>query len=152
PHTAHTLSLHDALPISLRHGRVDVPVRRRRPDGLPAADGAVGARTGCVRRAPAGANPRGRPLRGTRGAGRAYVIAMTPTIRDVAALAGVSFKTVSNVVNDYPHVAPATRERVMAAIRELGYQPNRMARSMRTGRTGAIGLAVPELSLAYFAE
>ncbi|MFT4030177.1 MAG: LacI family DNA-binding transcriptional regulator [Protaetiibacter sp.] len=77
---------------------------------------------------------------------------MTPTLRDVAALAGVSFKTVSNVVNDYPHVSTATRERVMAAIEELGYQPNRMARSMRTGRTGAIGLAVPELSLAYFAE
>ncbi len=77
---------------------------------------------------------------------------MTPTLRDVAALARVSFKTVSNVVNDYPHVAPATRKRVIAAIAELGYQPNRMARSMRTGRTGAIGLAVPELSLAYFAE
>ena len=77
---------------------------------------------------------------------------MTPTLRDVAALAGVSFKTVSNVVNDYPHVSPATRERVMAAIAELDYRPNRMARSMRTGRTGAMGLAVPELSLAYFAE
>lgn len=77
---------------------------------------------------------------------------MTPTLHDVAALAGVSFKTVSNVVNDYPHVAPATRARVNAAIAELGYKPNRVARSMRTGRTGAIGLAVPELSLAYFAE
>lgn len=77
---------------------------------------------------------------------------MTPTLHDVARVAGVSFKTVSNVVNDHPHVAPATRERVLKAIDELGYRPNRSARSLRSGRTGAIGLAVPELSLAYFAE
>lgn len=77
---------------------------------------------------------------------------MTPTLHDVARVAGVSFKTVSNVVNDHPHVAAATRERVLKAIDELGYRPNRSARSLRSGRTGAIGLAVPELSLAYFAE
>jgi DNA-binding LacI/PurR family transcriptional regulator len=77
---------------------------------------------------------------------------MTPTLRDVAELAGVSFKTVSNVVHDYPHVTEATRARVLAAIEELGYRPNRSARNLRSGRTGAIGLAVPELSLAYFAE
>jgi len=77
---------------------------------------------------------------------------MTVTLRDVAQLAGVSFKTVSNVVNDYPHVSEATRARVLAAIERLDYRPNRSARSLRSGRTGAIGLAVPELSLAYFAE
>ncbi len=77
---------------------------------------------------------------------------MTATLHDVARVAGVSFKTVSNVVNDHPHVAAATRSRVQAAIDELGYRPNRSARSLRSGRTGAIGLAVPELSLAYFAE
>jgi DNA-binding LacI/PurR family transcriptional regulator len=77
---------------------------------------------------------------------------MTPTLRDVAEVAGVSFKTVSNVIHDYPHVTEATRTRVLAAIEQLGYQPNRSARSLRSGRTGAIGLAVPELSLAYFAE
>lgn len=77
---------------------------------------------------------------------------MTATLRDVARLAGVSFKTVSNVVNDHPYVAAATRAKVQAAIDELGYRPNRQARSLRSGRTGAIGLAVPELSLAYFAE
>jgi DNA-binding LacI/PurR family transcriptional regulator len=77
---------------------------------------------------------------------------MTPTLRDVAEVAGVSFKTVSNVIHDYPHVTEATRSRVLAAIEQLGYQPNRSARSLRSGRTGAIGLAVPELSLAYFAE
>jgi DNA-binding LacI/PurR family transcriptional regulator len=77
---------------------------------------------------------------------------MTPTLRDVAEVAGVSFKTVSNVIHDYPHVTEATRTRVLAAIEQLGYKPNRSARSLRSGRTGAIGLAVPELSLAYFAE
>lgn len=77
---------------------------------------------------------------------------MTATLRDVASLAGVSFKTVSNVINNHPHVAADTRTRVEAAIEQLGYRPNRSARSLRSGRTGAIGLAVPELSLAYFAE
>lgn len=77
---------------------------------------------------------------------------MTVTLRDVADLAGVSFKTVSNVVNNHPHVSTATRAKVERAIAELGYRPNRSARSLRSGRTGAIGLAVPELSLAYFAE
>ena len=77
---------------------------------------------------------------------------MTVTLHDVANLAGVSFKTVSNVVNDHPHVAAGTRARVLEAIEQLGYRPNPSARSLRSGRTGAIGLAVPELSLAYFAE
>lgn len=77
---------------------------------------------------------------------------MAATLRDVAALAGVSVKTVSNVVNGYQFVKTETRERVRAAIEELGYQPNLAARNLRTGRTGAIGLAVPELSFSYFAE
>ena len=77
---------------------------------------------------------------------------MAATLRDVAKLAGVSFKTVSNVVNGYPHVRPATREKVERAIAELGYKPNLRARSLRSGRTATIGLAVPELNLSYFAE
>lgn len=77
---------------------------------------------------------------------------MAATLRDVAALAGVSIKTVSNVVHDFEHIRPATRERVRAAIDELGYKPNISARSLRSGRTGVIGLALPELSLSYFAE
>ena len=77
---------------------------------------------------------------------------MAATLRDVAALAGVSIKTVSNVVHDFQHIRPATRERVRAAIDELGYKPNISARSLRSGRTGVIGLALPELSLSYFAE
>lgn len=77
---------------------------------------------------------------------------MAVTMRDVASMAGVSIKTVSNVVNGYPHIRPETRERVQRAIDELGYQVNLSARSLRRGRTGIIGLALPELSLPYFAE
>lgn len=74
------------------------------------------------------------------------------TMHDVAALAGVSFKTVSNVLNDYPHIRPTTRARVEAAIAELGYQVNASARNLRRGRTGVIGLALPGLAEPYFGE
>lgn len=77
---------------------------------------------------------------------------MSVTLHDVARLAGVSIKTVSNVVNDYPHVKPETRERVRAAIDSLGYQPNLSARGLRSGRTGVISLIIPDLRNAYFAE
>ncbi|MBM9510615.1 LacI family DNA-binding transcriptional regulator [Actinacidiphila acididurans] len=77
---------------------------------------------------------------------------MGASLKDVAHLAGVSVKTVSNVVNNHPHVTPATRERVRRAIDELGYRPNLTARHLRKGRTGIIALAVPELGNPYFAE
>lgn len=77
---------------------------------------------------------------------------MGSTMHDVARVAGVSIKTVSNVINDYPHVRPATRARVQQAIEELGYRPNLSARGLRSGRTGIIGLAVPALRENYFAE
>ncbi len=77
---------------------------------------------------------------------------MIPTMHDVARVAGVSIKTVSNVINDFPHVRPSTRMRVLSAIEELGYRPNLSARGLRSGRTGVIGLAVPELRQNYFAE
>jgi DNA-binding LacI/PurR family transcriptional regulator len=77
---------------------------------------------------------------------------MAATLHDVARVASVSIKTVSNVINDYPHIRPQTKQRVLDAIEELGYSPNMTARSLRSGRTGVIGLAVPELSLSYFAE
>ncbi len=73
-------------------------------------------------------------------------------LKDVAERAGVSVKTVSNVVNGYAHVRPETRARVEAVIAELNYRPNLSARSLRTGRTGVIALAVPELDIPYFAE
>ena len=77
---------------------------------------------------------------------------MAVTLHDVARRAGVSIKTVSNVVNGYAHVSPATRARVEQAVAELGYRPNLSARSMRGGRSGIIALAVPELGVPYFAE
>jgi DNA-binding LacI/PurR family transcriptional regulator len=77
---------------------------------------------------------------------------MSATMQDVARAAGVSIKTVSNVINDYPHVRPTTRGRVLAAIEELDYRPNLSARGLRSGKTGIIGLAVPKLRENYFAE
>ena len=74
------------------------------------------------------------------------------SLKHVAALAGVSAKTVSNVVNGYVHVTEATRTRVQHAIDELHYRPNLAARQLRQGRSGVIALALPALDLPYFAE
>ena len=73
-------------------------------------------------------------------------------LADVAKLAGVSSKTVSNVVHNYPHVSPALRARVQSVIDELGYRPNLTARRLVTGRTGMIALAIPWIDQPYFAE
>lgn len=81
-----------------------------------------------------------------------YAAAVAPRMKDVAEHAGVSIKTVSNVVNGYPFVTLSTRERVEAAIAELGYRPNLTARSLRGGRSGVIALAIPDLASPYFAE
>ncbi len=77
---------------------------------------------------------------------------MRVRLRDVADHAGVSVKTVSNVVNGYVHVSPGMRERVQSSIEELGYRANLSARSLRRGRSGVIALAVPALDMPYFAE
>lgn len=74
------------------------------------------------------------------------------TMADVARSAGVSTMTVSNVINGRPRVGAATRARVLASISELGYQVNLAARHLRAGRTGVVGLAVPELERPYFAQ
>ena len=72
------------------------------------------------------------------------------TMQDVARHAGVSPMTVSNVVNGHPHVREATRERVLQSIAALGYHVNTAARNLRQGRTGVIGLAVPDIDRPYF--
>ena len=77
---------------------------------------------------------------------------MSVRMKEVASRAGVSVKTVSNVVNGYVHVSPETRERVQQAIDEMGYSPNLSARSLRSGRTGIIAVALPRLDEPYFAE
>ena len=74
---------------------------------------------------------------------------MAATMRDVAALAGVSLKTVSRVVNLEPHTRPEVVRRVRAAIAELEWVPNGSARTLRTGRTGVIGVGVAELRRPY---
>ena len=74
------------------------------------------------------------------------------TLRDVAARAGVSSRTVSNVVNGYAPVTEATRARVQQAVDELGYRPNVLARNLATGRSGQIAVVVPYLDTPYFAE
>jgi DNA-binding LacI/PurR family transcriptional regulator len=64
----------------------------------------------------------------------------TPVMADVARIAGVSHQTVSRVLNGHPNVRPATRDRVLAAIRELGYRPNAAARTLVTRRTNTLGV------------
>ena len=74
-----------------------------------------------------------------------------PTLHDVARRAHVSKSTVSRVINDHPYVEPATRRAVRAAMVELGYQPNEVARSLRSTRTRSIGLLVTRLRNEVFA-
>ncbi|SCF14633.1 transcriptional regulator, LacI family [Micromonospora coriariae] len=68
---------------------------------------------------------------------------MASTLKDVARLADVSVKTVSNVINGYPHVSPEVRRRVETAVAQLSYRPNAFARTLRTGRTGVLALVLP---------
>lgn len=77
---------------------------------------------------------------------------MAATLRDVAEHAKVSVRTVSNVVSGYEHVSERMRQRVQAAIEQLDYRPNPVARTLRTGRTGVLALVVPEIDVPYFAE
>ncbi len=77
---------------------------------------------------------------------------MRATVKDVAARAGVSPKTVSNVINGVVFVRPETRARVEEALAALDYVPNLAARGLRSGRYGLIALALPDLSTAYSAE
>lgn len=74
------------------------------------------------------------------------------TMHDVARRAGVSVKTVSNVVNDYPFVRDSTRAKVLAAIDELGYSLNMTAKNLRQGHSNIIGLSIPDPRMPYFAE
>ena len=75
------------------------------------------------------------------------IAACHPGMHDVARLAQVSHQTVSRVLNDHPHVRPATKERVQLAIAELGYRRNAAARSLVTRRSGVIGLLTPRTEL-----
>lgn len=74
------------------------------------------------------------------------------TMNDVAKLAGVSLKTVSNVVNDYEFIKDSTRRKVLDAIDELGYAVNVTAKNLRSGRSDIIGLCIPDPQAPYFAK
>jgi len=72
--------------------------------------------------------------------------------KEVARLAKVSTATVSRVVNNYPHINESTRKRVLKVMRQLNYQPNRVARRLRMKRTQTIGLIVADITNPYYAE
>ncbi|XHS77714.1 LacI family DNA-binding transcriptional regulator [Burkholderiaceae bacterium UC74_6] len=74
------------------------------------------------------------------------------TIKDVAALAGVSFTTVSHVLNDTRPVSPEARARVLAAVEEIGYLPSAVARSLRKSETKTVGVLVPNVQNPFFGE
>ncbi|GAA4686120.1 LacI family DNA-binding transcriptional regulator [Frondihabitans cladoniiphilus] len=73
-------------------------------------------------------------------------------LQDVADVAGVSMKTVSNVVRGYEHVSEKTRLRVQQAIDDLAYRPNASGRSLATGRSGMLALVFSDVSIPYYSE
>ena len=77
---------------------------------------------------------------------------MSTRMKDIARDIGVSVVTISKVLRNHPDVGDATRERVLARVKELDYRPNLAARSLVTGRTYLIGLVVPDLLHPFFAE
>ena len=77
---------------------------------------------------------------------------VTITIKDVAALAGVSVATTSRVLSGNPATSADARSRVHAAATELDYHPNAQARALRSTRTHAIGLLVPDVRNPFFAD
>ena len=72
-----------------------------------------------------------------------------PNIRDVAREAGVSYQTVSRVLNDSPSLRPETRARVLEVIEQLGYRPNQAARALVTSKSRVIGVLVATRAAAY---
>jgi LacI family transcriptional regulator len=71
-------------------------------------------------------------------------------MKDVAELVGVSIQTVSAVINNKPGITEETRDRVLEAVRQLGYRPYSVARSLRTGQTRTLALIVSDLSNPSF--
>lgn len=73
-----------------------------------------------------------------------------PTIRDVAQAAGVSINTVSRALNDKPDVNPETKRQILEAARSLKYKPNKLARGLRSNKTGVIGVIVADIANPFF--
>src|SRR5579864_8120502 len=74
------------------------------------------------------------------------------TIKEVADLAGVSIGTVSHVLTGSIPVSPRLRTKVEAAIRELDYHPNHVARSLKTSKTRTLGIIVPDMTIPFFPQ
>ena len=77
---------------------------------------------------------------------------MAVTIYDVAREANVSMATVSRVVNGNQNVKPTTRRKVLECIEQLGYRPNAVARGLASKKTTTVGVIVPDISKAFYAE
>src|SRR3990172_116807 len=75
-----------------------------------------------------------------------------PTIHDVARRVAMGVGTVSRVLNESRHVSAETRRRVLEAIEQLGFRPDRVARGLVKGRTHTIGVLVPFFTKHYFLE
>jgi LacI family transcriptional regulator len=73
-----------------------------------------------------------------------------PTLKEVAKAAGVSLASASYAINGAGSVGDATRAHVLKVAAELGYRPNAAAKAMKTGRTGALGLVLPDLANPFF--
>lgn len=80
------------------------------------------------------------------------IVGRPPTLHDVALVAAVSAKTVSNVLLGRPGASPATRTRVLEAVESVGYRVNRAGRGLASGRTGRVAIVIPMLYQPYFAE
>ena len=76
----------------------------------------------------------------------------SPTIKDVAKLAGVSISTVSRVMNDSKPVSPEARRKVLDAIEKLDFKPNELARSLVMKRSNLIGVVVKDIGIPYMAQ
>ena len=75
---------------------------------------------------------------------------MPPTQKELAKLSGVSAGTVSNVMSGAPGVSERSRRKVLDAIKALNYQPNLIARSLRTNRTNTLGMVIPDITVPFF--
>jgi DNA-binding LacI/PurR family transcriptional regulator len=75
-----------------------------------------------------------------------------PTQKDLAKRAGVSAGTVSHVISGSTEVSERARQKVLKAIKELGYRPNLIARSLKTNRTNTLGIVVPDITVAFFTK
>lgn len=74
------------------------------------------------------------------------------TIQDIAEQLNISFSTVARALNDHPAISAETKKRVKDTARKMHYRPNKLASSLRSGKTHIVGVIVPSLSLSFFSS